>query len=235
MEPASAPWRILEPPPDPDVAPESAPPGGAGTGRPAVPWMAVAAGVGALILAVAAFLLASQPAPVIDVTGVDTETRAPGSAGPGTTEGVVVDVSGAVVRPGLYTLPAGARVADAIEAAGGFGPRVDAAGAEQALNLAETITDGSKIRVPSRDDAAATGVAGGGAGGSGGTAGGLVNVNTASASELDGLPGVGPATAAKIIAAREEQPFASVEDLKARKVVGAATFDKLRDLVTIGP
>jgi competence protein ComEA len=233
VEPANAPWRIFEPPPDPDVAPESAQPGGAGTSKPAVSSMAVAAGIGAVVLAIAAFLIASQPAPFVDVTGVDTETRAPDTGGLSAADGVVVEVSGAVARPGLYALPAGARVADAIEAAGGFGPRVDAAGAEQTLNLAATIVDGSKIRVPSRDDAAATALVGGGAGG--GTAGGLVNVNTASASELDTLPGVGPATAAKIIAAREEQRFASVEDLKARKVVGTATFEKLRNLVTVGP
>ena len=231
MEPANAPWRILEPRPDPDFAPETTQPGGAGTGTPAVSSMAVAAGIGALILAIAAFLIASQPAPFVDVTGVDTKTREAGTGG--AADGVVVEVSGAVARPGLYALPAGARVADAIEAAGGFGPRVDAAGAEQTLNLAETVADGSKIRVPSRDDAVAKALAGGGAGG--GTAGGLVNVNTASESELDTLPGVGPATAAKIIAARDEQRFVSVEDLKARKVVGTATFEKLRNLVTVGP
>jgi competence protein ComEA len=105
------------------------------------------------------------------------------------------------------------------------------------------LHDGEQIRIPSRDDAPVTppspGVGGSGtAGGTGGAAGadaGPVNLNTASAAQLDTLPGVGPATAAKIIAAREEAPFATVDELRSRGVVGEATFRKLQALVTVGP
>jgi competence protein ComEA len=156
---------------------------------------------------------------------------------------LVVEVAGAVQRPGVYELPDGARIGDAIEAAGGFGASVDVTAADRALNLAAPVRDGDEIRVPARSEMAASeagagaggaaGVAGGGAAGGSGS-GGLVDLNRASAEELDTLPGVGPATAAKIIAAREEQPFTSVDDLLARKVVGPAALEKLRALVTAG-
>jgi competence protein ComEA len=145
---------------------------------------------------------------------------------------IVVDVTGAVVHPGVYHLPLGSRVADAIERAGGFGPRVDPAAAGRTLNLAAPVKDGDQVRVPSRDDAGAP-TAGGGTGGSGSTSGGpkaLVDLNTATEAELDALPGVGPVTAGKIVAGR---PFHSIEELTQRKIVGASTFEKLRGLIAV--
>ena len=152
----------------------------------------------------------------------------------------MVDVGGAVARPGVYRLPEGSRVGDAIEAAGGYGAAVDAALVDRQLNLAAAVRDGEKVRVPARGEAATTGGAAatrsGGAGGQHAAAdGGLVDLNHATPEALDTLPGVGPATVAKIVAAREQQPFVAVDDLLARKVVGAATLEKLRTLVTVGP
>jgi len=92
------------------------------------------------------------------------------------------------------------------------------------------VKDGDRIVVPARGDpgpSAAGGATGGGSGG------GLVNLNSATESELDALPGIGPVTAQKIIDARAEKPFTSVDELRDRKIVGAATFEKLQALVTV--
>jgi competence protein ComEA len=237
MDRSATPWRVLD---EADPAAAAEPAGGAAEPRggslAGVPWR-LFAGVGlAVVLTVAAFAVAAG-APNGEVT-VDGGVAWTGSASPSSFESrpepsglLVIDVQGAVLRPGVLRLPAGARVGDAIEAAGGYGPRVDADRAARELNLAALLSDGDRILVPSRDEAPPP--SGGGAeAGSGGD--GLIDLNTATASELDELPGVGPVTAQKIIDAREEQPFASVDDLLNRKVVGKSAFDKLRELVTVG-
>jgi competence protein ComEA len=200
-----------------------------------------------LVAAVAAFLIVAGPRQGTLV--LDGDAAGPAGAGarvgsfaPDAAlvagQGLVIDVAGAVLRPGVYHLPAGSRVADAIAAAGGFGPRVDALAA-QALNLAAPLTDGIQVRVPSRDDAAGRGAGNPGTGsgaasGSNAASGGPVDLNTATSAELDALPGIGPVTAGKIIASREERPFSAVDDLKTRKLVGTSTFAKLAGLVTVG-
>ncbi len=243
MEPSSAPWRVIE---TTEPEPASAEPEPTSRG---LPWPAIGVALLAIAVAVAAILVTTRQGPDIGVDGA-TGLGA-GSAGQGGTwptdpapqaTEVVVDVRGAVARPGVYHLPAGSRVADAIEAAGGYGAAVDAGRVDAQLNLAAVVKDGEKVRVPVRGEAAgdASDASGGaGSGGSGAASGGAgtgpVNLNTAGADALDALPGVGPATVAKIMAAREAQPFATVDDLLARKVVGAATLEKLRPLVVVGP
>jgi competence protein ComEA len=138
-----------------------------------------------------------------------------------------VDVEGAVLHPGIIELPAGSRVADAVEAAGGYSPQADLAAAAAQVNLAASLRDGQQIVVP-MIGASSGGGSGGGAGG------GLVDLNTASPEELDALPGIGPVTVQKIVAARAEQPFGSLDELVTRKVLTNAQVDKIRDLVTLG-
>ncbi len=197
-----------------------------------------------LVLSAAA-LLVSAPSGGVTASGggltAGTEpAAASGSTDPGAPAAApdrwMVDVAGAVSRPGLYALPPGSRVADAIRAAGGYGPRVDAAAAAATLNLAEVLHDGAKLVVPERgaERPAASGSAAAGVGGAGGAAGALIDLNRASTTELDTLPGIGPVTAAKIIAAREERAFQAVDELLARKVVSASVLAKIRELVTVG-
>ncbi|MEZ5101989.1 MAG: ComEA family DNA-binding protein [Thermoleophilia bacterium] len=135
---------------------------------------------------------------------------------------VVVDVAGAVREPGLYRLPEGSRVHDAIARAGGPTRRASVAG----VNLAAPLVDGTQIVVPTRQEANDAQSAAGEA------APGPVRLSTATVEELDALPGVGPVTAQKIVAYREEHgPFRSVDDLDVIPGIGPARLEQLRDLV----
>jgi competence protein ComEA len=160
--------------------------------------------------------------------------RAPRAAGAGArasasagTAVLVVDVSGAVRRPGLQRLPRGARVADAIAAAGGALPRADV----DAVNLAAPVADGVQVLVPRR--AAAGGAGGAGSAGGDGTAsGGPVDLNSATAEQLDALPGIGPSTAAKIVEYRQAHgAFHSLAELDAVPGIGAGRLAQLKGLV----
>ncbi len=154
---------------------------------------------------------------------------------------LVVHVAGAVVRPGVVTVPGGARVADALAAAGGL--RTDAD--PDRLNLAAVLRDGERVAVPAAGQPAPALVEGGGGGGSTGPSGGAssaavdvvgtVDLNTATAAELEELPGVGPSTAAAIVEHRSTSgAFRSVEDLLDVRGIGDAKLEQLRAHVTVG-
>ena len=239
MEPTGAPWRVLD-----STETQETPAATVAHGRP---WLAIGLAVVAVSVAAGALLLAARPGAGVGVDGgTSRESGAVDEGGmPSTVPAsrsavVVVEVGGAVAHPGVYRLAAGSRVGDAIAAAGGFGPRVDAAAADRTLNLASPLVDGTKVHVPGRGEATGSSAAppGGpsGAPGPAGTQGprALVDLNRATAEELDALPGIGPATAAKIIAAREQRPFKSVDDLGSRKVLGPSVLAKVRPLVTVG-
>lgn len=168
-------------------------------------------------------------------------TDTPGPEGPGGAGTVLVHVAGAVKAPGVVTLPAGSRVFQAIDAAGGAAPNADLGG----LNLAEVLTDGIKVRVPAVGEPSqpppAEGTGGSGSGSAStpaGTTGGAaakVNINTASVEELGTLPRVGPVMAQRIVDWRKEHgPFASVDELDAIDGIGPKLMEALKDLVAVG-
>ena len=166
----------------------------------------------------------------------------PSSAGgtPVTTSGsVIVSVAGAVARPGVVTLPVGARVVDAITAAGGA--RTDAD--PNALDLAAKLTDGVRVYVPKMGehvsplpvgDSSSGGDSGNASNGSGSAPAGPVDLNSASESDLEALPGIGPSLAQAIIATRTRLGgFRSVDDLREVRGIGDRRFADLRPLVTV--
>lgn len=167
----------------------------------------------------------ASPAPVLAITTVAASGPPTTAVGP-----LVVHVAGGVVSPGVYELPPGARVADAVAAAGGPVAGVD----PDTVNLAAPLLDGDRIALPRPGEAGPAVPVGGISHGADGDAAAPVNVNTASAAELDALPGVGPATAAAIVDHRlAHGPFASVDDLEAVRGIGPAKLDALRTLVTV--
>ena len=167
-------------------------------------------------------------------TGSPSAAGAVGQAGSAGVAGgeVVVHVVGAVADPGVQRLPFGARVIDAIDASGGATPDADLA----RVNLAAVLTDGEQVVVPRPGEIVAPVD---GAPTAEGTPGvgdqaAPVNINTASAAELEALPGVGPTTAEAIISHRESAgPFASVDDLLDVRGIGEAKLEQIRDLATV--
>lgn len=160
-----------------------------------------------------------------------TVSASPTSATAPEPEVLVVHVAGAVASPGIHRLPLGARVADAIAAAGGITSAADTT----RINLAAPVADGERVYVLAAGEASPPLVAGGASPGAGGSAtAGPVNLNTADAAALEELPGVGPATAAAILEHRGKVgAFTSVEQLLDVPGIGEAKLEALRDLVTV--
>lgn len=178
-------------------------------------WRAFVVLLAAVALVAGWFWWQGQPRAITELpadTGISAAAPAGGGAGSGE---VVVHVAGAVRKPGLIRLTAGARVADAIDKAGGAtSPRY-----LESVNLARVVVDGEQILLGKAAFSA--------------TAGGKLSLGSATADELEALPGVGPVLAQRIIAWRTEHgPFQSVDDLDSVSGVGASLMDQLRSLVT---
>jgi competence protein ComEA len=185
-------------------------------GRPGLRVVAVVAAIAVLGAAAFAWQARPHPVPVAPAAGASPAVGSRPSAA------IVVAVAGKVRFPGLVRLSADARVADAIEAAGGVLPGTDLS----TVNLARKVTDGELITIGIPT------AAGGPAGGP--SAAGRLNLNTATASQLDALPGVGPVLAERIVAYRDKKgAFRSVGELRQVDGIGDAKFEQLKDLVTV--
>lgn len=173
----------------------------------AVPLLAVAgAGMGLVTRP-------ADPPPAVETPSPSPEPTAPAF--------VVVDVVGAVARPGVVRLPAGARVLDALLAAGGMTGDADLF----ALNKAALLRDGMRIYVPKPGEQVP-------AGSLGSPAETKLDINRASEAELVALPGVGPSTASRIVRSREAKPFARTEELQTRGLVTPRVYADIKDLIT---
>jgi len=147
---------------------------------------------------------------------------------------LIVHVTGAVPRPGVYALAQGSRVQDAISAAGGFLADAEKSG----INLARALEDGEQLEIPYAEGASpvigteipplvltepSTSLE-------------LININTASQAELETLPGIGPTTAQRIIEYREQNgPFVNTEDIINVPGIGSGTYERIKNLITVGP
>lgn len=135
---------------------------------------------------------------------------------------VVVDVSGAVIKPGVYKLTSKSRIVDALAKAGGLSEDADREYVEKNINLAGKVTDGAKIYIPRTgeeilaEDSAAAAI------------GPVININLATSETLETLPGIGEVTAQKIIDGR---PYSNPEELLNKKIVGVATYEKIKDKI----
>lgn len=152
---------------------------------------------------------------------------------PPTLPPLVVNIDGAVINPGVYRLPLHARVNDAVEAAGGFTPDASPG----SVNLASVLDDGSHIYIPARipenenlDSLEGNVVV---LSESGGTIR-LININQASSEDLISLPGIGPVTAEKIIAYRQEHLFTRIEEIMKVPGIGPATYENIEAYLTVG-
>lgn len=192
--------------------------------------------------------LAGKPVPVVDKDALpSTKARSAGTRESGGSKAgktgeesvqltpggkLIVFVSGAVKQPGVFELNSGSRVEDAVKAAGGFGALADV----QGLNLAQTVRDGEEIKVPRRPEGVqvATGGVAGKAVNSAAGNGDMVHINSASAAELESLPGIGPALAGRIVEYRSRHgAFQRIEDIQEVPGIGVGRFERMKDRLAL--
>jgi competence protein ComEA len=179
--------------------------------RPVVLAVVAAIALGGVVVVVRSRAPAPVPIAVVEDTAVPTPIPL-----------VIVDVGGAVARPGVVRLSYGSRIGDAIAAAGGATADADLG----SVNRAALLRDGARVYVPHYGEVPP-------AGSLGGDAETKIDLNHATAAELEALPGIGPATAGRIVRSRDQRPFAKVDELQTRGLVTARVLADIRDMLTL--
>jgi len=153
------------------------------------------------------------------------------SASEGLQETIFVDLAGAVQKPGVYELESGSRINDLLVMAGGLSASADREWVNQSMNLAQKLADGAKIFIPARSETSGGNLSNlGNLSSVAGNVTGLININTASSSQLESLWGIGPATAEKIISGR---PYQITEELRTKKIVKSNVWEAIKDKITV--
>ena len=146
---------------------------------------------------------------------------------------LVVEVAGAVTSPGVYKMPVGSRIDDALIFAGGLSASADRNWVDKTVNRAALITDGQKIYIPTSDEQL-MGTSANNLGvyqtDTSGQGSGLININTSSQSELESLNGIGPVYAQKII---EQRPYSNIEELTSRRIIPRSTYEKIKNDISV--
>lgn len=171
-----------------------------------------------IVLSITIFIKTYQDVSPIEFR--DGNETATGAAELSSETSILVDIQGAIVAPGVYRLSQGARVNDLLTLAGGFLADADTPRINKTLNRAAILSDGAKIYIPFLDEATPADL----------QKSLMISINTASAAELESLPGVGSVIAEKIIAAR---PYSSLEELVQKTVMSASLFDKCKERLVL--
>lgn len=183
-----------------------------------VPFVFLVACVVCIVVAILLYLQTIPHDDAIQFSGENIEFSASESST------ITVDVRGAVLRPGVYQLPVGSRVADAITQAGGVSDAIDTDLADKMINYANTLVDGVKIYVPKKENISSERSQ------SLTSTDAIVSVNTSSSTQLESLPGVGEVTAKKII---DNRPYGSLDELVTKHVISASLLEKLREQLSL--
>lgn len=158
----------------------------------------------------------------------EASTNSPKASNSGSiTSKIIVDIQGGVIKPGIYSLPQGSRVHDLLVASGGLSDSADRDWAAKNVNLAMKLNDGQKLYIHRVGEEILDGASTTSLTTSEGTS--LIDINSASLSELDMLPGIGRVTAQKIV---DQRPFATISDLLSKKTVSSSVFEKIKDKIT---